>query len=197
MPKIVLASASPRRQQLLKQIGLNFEVKPSNINENNFLDLPPDTRVESLALAKARAVAEFLDGIEDALVIGADTIVICQGEVFGKPSTKAEAVKMLSFLSGRTHKVCTGVALKKASTSLEKVASVSTDVTFRQLNTEMIEAYVSTGEPLDKAGAYAIQGIGSLLVEKISGDYFNVVGLPLVKTAELLAEFGVKVLDKF
>lgn len=190
MNRLILASASPRRRELLQRIGLNFEVRPSQVDENNFRDLPPAARVEHLALAKARAVAQ---ACKEGLVIGADTIVVCRGQVLGKPASAAEAAAMLSFLSGRTHTVYTGVAVVRAPGGEEKFTHSRTEVTFRHLDPAIISAYVATGEPLDKAGAYGIQGRGALLVERINGDYFNVVGLPLVKVVELLEEFGVDV----
>ncbi|KYH31838.1 Maf family protein [Neomoorella mulderi] len=190
MERLILASASPRRRELLQRIGLSFDVRPSQVDESNFRDLPPAARVEALALAKARAVAGTC---KEGLVIGADTIVVCQGQVLGKPASPAEAAAMLAFLSGRTHTVYTGVAVVRAPGGEEKFTHASTEVTFRQLAPAVISAYVATGEPLDKAGAYGIQERGALLVERINGDYFNVVGLPLVKVAELLEEFGVDV----
>nr|WP_277999041.1 Maf family protein [Moorella sulfitireducens] len=187
---MILASSSPRRRELLQRIGLSFEVCPSRVDENFFRDLPPAQRVERLALAKAKAVASLF---REGLVIGADTIVVCQGQVLGKPASAAEATAMLAFLSGRTHTVYTGVAVVRAPGGEERFTHAGTEVTFRHLTPAVISAYVATGEPLDKAGAYGIQGRGALLVESINGDYFNVVGLPLVKVAELLEEFGVDV----
>ncbi|MBC7325061.1 MAG: septum formation inhibitor Maf [Moorella sp. (in: Bacteria)] len=190
MSRLILASASPRRRELLRRIGLQFEVYPSRLDEGNCRELMPPARVEALALAKARAVAARC---RQGLVIGADTIVVCEGRVLGKPASPAEAAAMLEFLSGRTHTVYSGVAVVKAPAGPEKSTHAGTAVTFRHLTPDVITSYVASGEPLDKAGAYGIQGRGALLVESINGDYFNVVGLPLVKLAELLAEFGVDV----
>lgn len=190
MSKLVLASASPRRRELLARLGLPFTIQPSRIDESVYRHLPPVVRVEALALAKAREVAASLS---DALVLGADTMVVCAGQVLGKPASPSAATRMLAFLSGRTHFVYTGVAVVRAPCGPEKVTHASTAVTFRNLTPEQISAYVATGEPLDKAGAYGIQGRGALLVAGIKGDYFNVVGLPLVQVEELLATFGVDV----
>lgn len=191
MPRLILASASPRRRELLVRIGLNFDVCPSQVDESRFRDLLPAQRVEALALAKARARAATY---KEGLVIGADTIVVCQGQVLGKPASPGEAAAMLEFLSGRTHTVYTGVAVVQAPAGPEQYTHASTEVTFRRLTPAEIVAYVATGEPMDKAGGYGIQERGALLVEGINGDYFNVVGLPLVKVAELLGKFGVHVL---
>ncbi|AKX93289.1 septum formation protein Maf [Moorella thermoacetica] len=190
MSKLVLASASPRRRELLARLGLPFTIQPSRIDESVYRHLPPAARVEALALAKARAMAA---GLTDALVLGADTLVVCEGRVLGKPDSPAAAARMLAFLSGRTHTVYTGVAVVQAPRGPEGVTHARTAVTFRHLTPDQIEAYVATGEPLDKAGAYGIQGRGALLVAGIEGDYFNVVGLPLVQVEELLAIFGVDV----
>ncbi|MCG0278158.1 MAG: Maf family protein [Thermanaeromonas sp.] len=188
MPQLVLASASPRRRQLLSQLGLKFTAVPSTVEEKIYADLPPRERVMALARAKAEAVAQDLS---DAIVLGADTLVVCQGRVLGKPATPQEAEAMLSFLSGKTHEVYTGVAVVKVPGMHLRQAWERTEVRFRQLAPREIKAYVASGEPLDKAGAYGIQGLGALLVEGICGDFFNVVGLPLVRTVSLLKEFGI------
>lgn len=188
MPQLVLASASPRRRQLLSQLGLDFITIPSEIEEEGYGDLPPMEQVMALARAKAERVAL---GLSDAIVLGADTLVVCQGQVLGKPATSQEAEAMLSFLSGKSHEVYTGVAVIKVPGMISRQAWERTEVRFRQLTLREIRAYVATGEPLDKAGAYGIQGLGALLVESICGDFFNVVGLPLVRTVALLQEFGI------
>ncbi|MBE3572725.1 MAG: septum formation inhibitor Maf [Moorella humiferrea] len=190
MNRLILASASPRRRELLARLGLSFEVHPSMVDETAFNYLPPALKVEQLALAKARAVART---IKEGLIIGADTIVVCDGRVLEKPKSREEAAAMLFALSGRTHTVYTGVAVVRAPGNEAKSSHAVTDVTFRRLTPEVIAAYVATGEPMDKAGAYGIQGRGALLVEGINGDYFNVVGLPLVKVTELLEQFGVDI----
>lgn len=188
MPHLVLASASPRRRQLLSQLGLDFITLPSEMEEEGYMDLPPKERVMALARAKAERVAQ---GLTDAIVLGADTLVVCQGQVLGKPATPQEAEAMLSFLSGKSHEVYTGIAVVKVPGMLLRQAWERTEVRFRQLTPREIKTYVATGEPLDKAGAYGIQGLGALLVESICGDFFNVVGLPLVRTVALLQEFGI------
>lgn len=190
MPQLVLASGSPRRRKLLGQLGLDFVIVPSHIEEEEYAHLPPAARVTALARAKAEAVAQSL---AEAVVVGADTLVVCQGQVLGKPASKAEAEAMLNFLSGKTHEVYTGVAVIGVPGRICREAWERTEVRFRQLNEREIKAYIATGEPLDKAGAYGIQGLGALLVEGINGDFFNVVGLPLVKTAMLLEEFGINI----
>lgn len=194
MPEIVLASASPRRAALLQQIGLPFRVEPSALDENGASPgdpgESPETRACRLARAKAEEVAACLGR---GLIIGADTIVICDGIIFGKPRDAADARETLLRLAGRTHQVVTGVAVVEAETGRAEVAAAVTAVRMRAFDPVEAAAYVATGEPLDKAGAYAIQGRGALLVEQIEGDYFNVVGLPLTTLAELLQRFGVNV----
>lgn len=191
MTRFILASASPRRRDLLRQLGLDFEVWPSQLKESNFSELSPAMRVEALALAKAKAVAAVVS--QEVLVIGADTIVVYQGEVLGKPASATEAEAMLALLSGKTHTVYTGVALVRAPGGEGKSTHASTEVTFRHLSPQVISSYVATREPMDKAGGYGIQGRGALLVAGIKGDYSNVVGLPLVKLAELMEQFGVNI----
>ncbi|MEW6661366.1 MAG: Maf family protein [Bacillota bacterium] len=191
--RLILASASPRREQLLRQIGLNFEVIPSQVDETVPAEMSENhgILVQGLALKKAASVARHLS---NGLVIGADTIVVRNRDILGKPTSRAEAVEMLERLSGQSHHVFTGIALVDAASGRCRKAFQQTEVFFRQLSLAEIEAYVNTGEPMDKAGAYGIQGMGSLLIEKISGCYYNVVGLPLTKLAELLKEFGLWVL---
>lgn len=187
---VYLASRSPRRVQLLQQVGLECVVRPSSIDEERVGagQSNPRSRVEQLALAKARDAAGKLS---EGLVVGADTVVVCQGEILGKPGSAPEATEMLRLLNGRTHEVISGVAVVQAPGGREEVASELTRVTFRELAPEEIAAYVASGEPLDKAGGYGIQGRGALLVSRIEGCYFNVVGLPLVCLAELLRDFGM------
>ncbi len=192
-PEIILASASPRRAALLAQIGLRFRVVPSALDENGGAPLagePPETRAGRLAQAKAEDVAERLGR---GLVIGADTIVACGGVAFGKPRDAEEARRTLLHLAGRSHQVVTGVAVVEAGTGRTEVAVAVTRVRMRAFDAAEADAYVATGEPLDKAGAYGIQGRGALLVEGIEGDYSNVVGLPLPTLAMLLRRFGVNV----
>lgn len=191
MKKLYLASASPRRQDLLKQIGLDFEVIPSSVKEIMNENLSPGELVENLALAKARDVAGT---IADGVVIGADTVVILNNQIMGKPVDSAEAALMLTRLSGALHQVMTGVAIVDIKSGLQRVFHETTCVRFRYLTSDIIENYIDSGEPFDKAGAYAIQGLGSILVEGIEGCYFNVVGLPLTRVATELSGFGINLL---
>lgn len=184
--KIILASASPRRESLLKQIGINFQVIPSNVDEDDFDHSDPATHAQILALKKAQDVAAR---IKNGIVIGADTQVIADGEVLGKPLDEADAVRMLSKLQGKTHKVVTGVALIDAETGIEETWVETTEVTFREVSKEEIFDYVKTGEYNGKAGAYGIQGMAGAFVKRIEGCYFNVVGLPLAKLSQKLKNF--------
>jgi len=175
-----LASASPRRQQLLRQVGLDFEVMVSEVDEN--ISGSAEERVRELALCKARAVADKAGS--DVIVIGADTLVSVDGKVLEKPADHGEAFEMLKSLSGRKHQVYTGVAVvggDVVQTFVEKA-----DVFFRTLTDEEIKGYISTGEPFDKAGGYGIQGRGALLVERIEGDFYTVMGLPLCRLFQVL-----------
>lgn len=190
---ITLASGSPRRRQILEQVGFrNFTVLPSEADEKTEPGLPPATVVEELSRRKARAVAHKVSPGE--LVLAADTVVALEDTVLGKPRNEVEAEKMLIALSGRTHAVYTGLTLirdGKIRTEHEVTA-----VTFRSLSSEEIQAYVACGEPMDKAGAYGIQGRGALLVERLEGDYFNVMGLPVCRLGRMLQTFGVKLLTR-
>ncbi len=185
--ELVLASESPRREMLLRQIGLDFRVEASGADENVPEGSSPLDMAENLALEKARLVASNRDS---GLVIGADTVVVLDGRALGKPADSGEATEMLRALSGREHQVITGIAVVDASSGEAKSDAVVTGVRFARLSEDVIARYVATGEPMDKAGAYGIQGFGALLIERIDGCYFNVVGLPLRRLAELLAEFG-------
>jgi septum formation protein len=187
--KIILASSSPRRIELLRQLGLRFEVCPSEIDEELVSDVPVADLVERNALAKAQDIAR---GIESGLVIGADTVVVCQGIVYGKPADSADAVRMLRQLVGRTHEVYSGVAVVQAEDGASRTAHAVTRVTFRPLSEAQITKYLDMVNPLDKAGAYAIQGVGGVIIEKIEGCYYNVVGLPLTVLDDLLAHFGTQ-----
>lgn len=179
---IILASQSPRRQELLKLITSDFEIKVNNVDETLPDKITPKEAVMYLSKIKAEP---FADG--DDIVIGADTVVALDGKILGKPKSEENAKEMLKFLSGRTHSVFTGVTL--ASDKKTKTFAVETKVKFFELTNEEIDAYIKTKEPFDKAGAYGIQGYGSLLVEKIDGDYFNVVGLPVSTLARELKAF--------
>lgn len=178
---IILASQSPRRQELLKLITNDFEIKVSNVDETLPSGISPKDAVLYLSKIKAEP---FKNGSD--IIIGADTVVALDGKILGKPKNDENAREMLKFLSGKAHSVFTGVTLIKGD--ITRSFSVETKVKFFDLTDEEIDEYIKTGEPVDKAGAYGIQGYGSLLVEKIDGDYFNVVGLPVSKLArELLA----------
>ena len=205
--RIVLASASPRRRMLLEQIGLPFEVVPSLSQEFADTGERPAEHVQQAAALKASSVAPRV--APEAVIIAADTIVCLDGTVLGKPDSPAEACEMLRRLSGRTHTVYTGLAVGRAGDVAEaadmaedwrelglETGFEATRVTFRQLSDAEIGSYVDTGEPLDKAGAYAIQGRGALLVQGICGCYSNVVGLPLAKLARMLANLGIRALER-
>lgn len=188
---LVLASGSPRRRELLAQLGLSFEVCPSNVDETLEPGTSPAQAVETLALRKARAVAATCS---EGLVIGSDTVVVLDGEMLGKPRDAEEAVAMLKRLAGRTHRVYTGLAVIDVATGDCRVGHSVTAVQMDALTDAEIRRYVATGEPMDKAGAYAIQGIGATLVTHIEGDYFTVVGLPLHLLRRFLGEMGVHIL---
>lgn len=188
---IVLASASPRRAELLRQIGVAFTVEASDIDENSVKANEPPKWVQYLALEKAKDVAKRM---EAGLVLGADTIVVKEEKILGKPQSPEDALKMLEFLSGSVHEVMTGFALVDAFSQKIITDVEITKVKFRKLTLKEIQAYIASGEPMDKAGAYGIQGLGCLLVEGISGCYFNVVGLPLNRVAQHLKHFGVETL---
>lgn len=182
--KYILASKSPRRQELLGRIVPNFEVDVVETEELIDSTLPLDKAIEEVALQKGKAV--FAKHPND-IVISADTIVALNGKIYGKPKNEADAKVMLNELSGKTHEVITGVCLMKAGKT-ETFSSVS-DVKFLNLTEEEIDAYVATGEPLDKAGAYGIQGYGALLIDKIDGDYYTIMGLPIAKLNRKLKRF--------
>ncbi|SNQ60774.1 Maf family protein [Candidatus Methanoperedens nitratireducens] len=190
--EIILASASARRKELLELIGLQFKVDPADYKEEMNLKLSPHELARALSLKKAKSVAGKYN---NAIIIAADTFVIIRGQLLGKPHTKEEARRMLVLLDGATHSVITGFTILDTDTGKKISRSVETKVTFKKLTEKEIDAYVKTKEPLDKAGAYAIQGLGSILVKRIEGDYFNVIGLPLCPLVECLAEFGVRVLE--
>ena len=175
LPNIILASKSPRRADLLKQIGLEFKVYPSEIEEPQ-ITVSPEIAVQELALTKARAVAAKFDA---GIVLGADTVVVNDGQPIGKPENDAHAVEILTQLSGNRHEVITGVALINIKRQNEVVWAEKTTVYFRELRQSEILAYIRSGESSDKAGAYGIQGSAGAFVERVEGCYFNVVGLPL------------------
>ena len=185
---IILASQSPRRRELLERMGVrDFRVVTPDIDEHMDRELPPEELVRRISLEKALAVQEQ-EG-NTSIIIAADTVVALDGAVLGKPADERDAARMLSALSGRTHQVFTGLTV--ACGADVRTVSEETAVTFRPLTAEEIAAYVRTGEPMDKAGAYGIQGYGALLVEGIRGDYYNVMGLPVCRLGGLLRELGV------
>jgi septum formation protein len=185
MKRLILASSSPRRKELLSLTLLPFEVSPSTIEEKMDQTLSPGQLVESLAEQKAE---ERLQAHPDCVILGADTIVSYQNKRLGKPRDEHDAAEMLRMLSGQTHEVYTGVSIMDKEK--RKTFSVKTNVTFYTLDDDTISWYIRTKEPFDKAGSYGIQGSGSLLVEQIHGDYFNVVGLPVSKVVRTLRDFG-------
>ena len=194
-PRLILASQSPRRRELLRILGWPFEIIPSGVDETAApAELAPARLAVWLAEEKAQDVAEQY---HHALVIGADTIVVWGDQVMGKPSDLEDARRMLRALSGVTHRVITGIAVRRAGPDpLLLSDAVETAVTFRRLTDNEIEAYLLTGEPMDKAGAYAIQGYGALLVAGVHGDYPNIVGLPVARLADLLRSAGLRILGE-
>jgi septum formation protein len=183
MKKIILASASPRRKELLRQLGIEFEVSPSEVEEDIRGGEDPREHVLRLARLKAREIASAHDG---AVVISADTIVVLDNEILGKPEDEKEAFAMLSRLSGREHQVFTGFCVLDPSHGTGHCEAVESKVRFKHLTPEEIRGYIKTGEPMDKAGAYAVQGKGSYMIKEIQGSYTNVVGLPLCELVEVL-----------
>ena len=186
-PAVILASQSPRRRELLSLVGITHAVQPADIDETLWPNEEPRAHCERLARGKVATVAEREPG---ALVIGSDTIVIVDGDVLGKPRDEAEARAMLARLSGRSHIVMTAVAARWRGEERSAVEEVG--VTFHSLSADDIAAYVATGEPMDKAGAYGIQGYGATIVARVDGDYFAVMGLPLQRLVRLLGELGVR-----
>ncbi len=184
--RVVLASASPRRRDLLDLIGIRHTVSPADTDESLRIGELPEAYAERLARAKAEKLAETSP---EALIIGADTIVVIDDLVLGKPKDVGDAERMLGMLSGRSHTVMTAVAVVHGGRTVSAVELV--DVTFRPLSEDDIRSYVATGEPMDKAGAYGIQGYGATIVRRIDGDYFAVMGLSLAKLVALMAELGV------
>jgi septum formation protein len=199
--KIILASGSPRRKELLEKIGLAFTVEASNfpeeiqpsvqVNGEQGIFMQPEALVKSISIGKAAAVAKKY---RDAIIIAADTVGIIKDRIIGKPHTAEEAKKMLQSLSGKSHLVITAFTILDSSTNKMVTRMIETRVYFKILSQDEIENYVKTGEPLDKAGAYAIQGLGAVFIEKIEGDYYNVMGLPLYALSESLKDFGVRIL---
>ena len=191
--RLILASASPRRRELLERLGLPFEVRPSGIEEPLAAGVPASTLATTLARAKAADIADRLRAAgEAALVLGADTLVVLDGQPLGKPTSRSDARAMLRALRGRSHEVVTAVVVRDADPAgRELTEAVVSQVLMRDYTDDEIAAYVATGEPDDKAGAYAVQGRGRRLVSRVDGCYTNVVGLPLRTTARLLQAFGL------
>jgi septum formation protein len=189
--KIILASTSPRRAGILRDAGVVFEICATQVDESTLLGETPQTMVARLAEAKARAAATQLETSEvEAIVIGADTAVELDGQIFGKPENSTHACEILKELSGRAHHVLTGIFLLRLPDRAARLAVESSTVTFAPLGQKEIDAYAATGEPLGKAGGYAIQGIAGRFIPRIEGCYFNVVGLPLARLCGLLLELG-------
>ena len=191
MKKIILASASPRRKEILALTGLRFRVEPSDYEETLDNAIKPHKLAKRLSLEKARAIA---GKYRDALIIAADTFIVFRGKLLGKPHTSKEARKILRLLNGKSHSVITGYTMLDTGTGQKITRSVETKVWFKKMSSQELDAYAATGEPIGKAGAYAIQGRGAMIVKKIEGDYLNVVGLPLFDLAESLKKFGIRVL---
>ena len=186
---IILASKSPRRQELFRLLGLDYSIQTADIDERMDPDLPPEREVARVSAKKAAAIAE---GNREAVIVSADTIVVIDGCILGKPKDEADAARMLRQLSGRTHEVLTGLCVRQGE-RVEQIVS-RTRVTFRPLSDAEIAAYIQTGEPMDKAGAYGVQGFGSLFVSHIDGDYFTVMGLPVCELFRLLRLFEITIL---
>jgi septum formation protein len=185
--RLILASRSPRRCELLRQAGLEFEVRPSSVEEAPARGEAPEEFARRAAQDKALEVAA--SARPSVLVLGADTVVVANHEILGKPADPHDAARMLQLLSGATHRVITGVCLVRAPAEIVAVAHETTFVTFRSLDEEEIQSYLASGEPFDKAGAYGIQGLASKFVTRVDGCYFNVVGLPVALVYDLLKPF--------
>ena len=184
-PRVILASQSPRRRELLALVGIAHEVRPADIDETYLPGEVPREHALRLAREKAEKIAE-----RDAVVIGSDTIVVVDGDVLGKPTDDADAARMIRRLSGRSHTVITAVAVSWKGRV--EVDAETVDVTFHELSDEQIRGYIATGEPMDKAGAYGIQGFGATIVARVDGDYFAVMGLPLQRMVLLMRKLGLR-----
>lgn len=189
--RLILASGSPRRRELLDKFGIDYEILPAQGEESAPPELTPGERVKALAAQKAEETAHRVND-PTAVILAADTLVELDGEVLGKPGAGERARAMLRALSGREHRVWSGVCIREGERILAE--SECTAVRFRALSDAEIEAYIATGEPLDKAGAYGYQGLASLFVERIEGDFFNVMGLPVCRMGQMLREFGISLL---
>ncbi|MDD9269867.1 Maf family protein [Paenibacillus sp. GCM10023248] len=193
--RLILASSSPRRQELIQALGLPYIIRVSDADETVEGKITPAELVEVLSIRKASTVREMLDAADKhGIIIGSDTVVVLHDEVLGKPVDEADSFRMLQALQGTTHQVYSGVACVDAATGREVVSHSVTHVRMKAMSDEQIRRYIATGEPKDKAGSYAIQGIGATIVESIEGDYFTVVGLPLSLLSDLLLNFDIQVL---
>ncbi|MBP1156591.1 MULTISPECIES: Maf family protein [unclassified Paenibacillus] len=194
---LILASSSPRRQELIRSLQLPYQIIVSDVDETTEPGLTPEQIVEQLSGRKASAVYERckadLQELPEGIIIGSDTIVVLNEEILGKPKDEADAFRMLKSLQGREHHVYSGVACIDLQTGVQHVAHQRTAVWMKELTDERIRRYMATGEPMDKAGSYAIQGLGATIVERIEGDYFNVVGLPMSLLSDMLERFSVAV----
>ncbi|MBS3810534.1 MAG: septum formation inhibitor Maf [Halanaerobiales bacterium] len=189
--KVILASSSDRRKKLLNRIGIKYTAMPSKLNENNYNFDNPIELVEGLAFAKASEVADF---VEDALIISADTIIVFDDKMLGKPKDKEDAFQMLKKLSNNKHQVYTGLAVILTDDQKHYVGHDMTEVFMREIDDKEIESYINTGEPMDKAGSYGIQGKGGIFVEKIIGSFFTVMGLPIHQLSTVLKNFNIELL---
>lgn len=195
MKNIILASASPRRSEILENLRIPFTKRVSTIDEQAFVLSDPIETVKQLAYEKVKSVIQ--SNTEDFIIIGADTIVVYDNKILGKPQNSEEAFKYLKLLSGKKHSVFSGIAMIWPALEIEFISFCETSVFMRPYNDLEIEAYIRTKEPLDKAGAYGIQGYGAALVDKIDGDYYNVVGLPISKLIEGFHTLGVDYFDSY
>jgi septum formation protein len=191
MKKIILASSSPRRKEFFSKLRLPFEIHHSDYEEDMTLDMPPVELAKFLSLGKAESVAVKNS---DAIIIAADTFVVFENKFLGKPKSETEAKEMLKMLSGKENDIVTGVTIIDPQTKIQVSFHDTTKVFIQELSDEIIDNYIKTGEPMDKAGAYAIQELGAILIERIEGDMFNAMGLPLRRLVKELEKFGVKVL---
>lgn len=189
MRKLILASGSPRRIELLKEEGFEFDIIKSNYIEDMTLPMSPKELAKHLSLGKVKDVAQYV--FENAVILGADTFVVFKGKVLGKPTSKEDAAEILSQLSAHTHSVVTGFTLFDTKTKDVYQQAIESEITFREISKEEIDAYIATGEPMDKAGAYAIQGGAKKFVEEVSGSITNIVGLPMDEVLTALDDFGV------
>ena len=186
MAHLILASSSPRRKELLQNLHISYDVVLPDVDENIDKNLPPSLYVKELALLKGSAVLKKCRDMRDVIIVAADTVVVCDGEILGKPCDRQEARQMISHLSGRSHQVMSGVCVLNHQTAVSRCAV--TNVSFRPLSDAEIEEYIATDEPYDKAGGYGVQGLAKSFVDGLAGDYYNVVGLPMAMLCRMLKE---------